>query len=134
MSGDFRRLAQSASVWLGSSAAFVTSIAVVLVWVVTGPLFHFSDTWQLVINTFTNLVTFLMVFIIQNSQNRDSRAMLLKLDELIRSSAGARNQMLNLETVSEEEFDRLEAEFQRLRNRFGHTGSVAPPEILRPKP
>ena len=134
MSVDFRRLAQSASVWLGSSTAFMSSVAVVLLWVLTGPLFHFSDTWQLVINTVTNLVTFLMVFIIQNSQNRDSRAMLLKLDELIRSSSGARNQMLNLETVSEEEFDRLEAEFKRLRSRFGHTGSIAPPEVLRPKP
>jgi low affinity Fe/Cu permease len=131
MNGTFRRLTQSMSVWFGSSNAFMAAIGLVLAWLVTGPIFHYSDTWQLVINTVTNLVTFLMVFIIQNSQNRDSRAMLLKLDELIRSNAGARNKLLNLETVSEEEFDRLESEFQRLRKRFGHTGSVVPPDTLR---
>jgi low affinity Fe/Cu permease len=127
----FRRLAQTMSVWLGSAWAFTGSLVIVLVWLVTGPIFHFSDTWQLVINTVTNLVTFWMVFIIQNSQNRDSKAMLLKLDELIRANSGARNQLLNLESVSEEDLNRLEAEFQRLRTRFGHTGSVAPPEGLR---
>ena len=131
MRNIFRRIAQAAAVWVGSAWAFMLAIALVLGWLATGPLFGFSDTWQLGINTFTSLVTFLMVFIIQNSQNRDSKAMLLKLDELIRSSAGARNQMLSLENVSEEEFVRLESEFQRLRTRFGHTGSIAPPENLR---
>ncbi|MEP6770049.1 MAG: low affinity iron permease family protein [Acidobacteriota bacterium] len=127
----FRKVAQTAAAALGSAWAFVASIVLVLVWVVTGPIFHFSDTWQLIINTITNLITFWMVFIIQNSQNRDSKAMLLKLDELIRTSAGARNNLMNLESVSEEEFERLEGEFQRLRTRFGHTGSVVQPEALR---
>jgi low affinity Fe/Cu permease len=130
MRNYFRRIAQAAAVWVGSAWTFALSIFLVLVWLASGPIFGFSDTWQLVINTFTSVVTFLMVFIIQNSQNRDSRAMLLKLDELIRASAGARNQMLSLENVSEEEFVRLESEFQRLRTRFGHTGSIAPPEGL----
>jgi low affinity Fe/Cu permease len=127
----FRRITQAVAVWVGSAWAFVLSIVLVLAWLATGPFFGFSDTWQLVINTFTSLVTFLMVFIIQSSQNRDSRAMLLKLDELIRSSSGARNRLLSLENVSEEEFVRLESEFQKLRTRFGHTGSVIPPEGLR---
>jgi low affinity Fe/Cu permease len=127
----FRRLAQSMSNWLGSAWAFMGSLLIVFVWLATGPIFHFSDTWQLIINTVTNLVTFWMVFIIQNSQNRDSKAMLLKLDELIRSNSGARNQLLNLESVSEADLQRLEAEFQRLKSRFGHTGSVVPPEEMR---
>jgi low affinity Fe/Cu permease len=131
MRNYFRRIAQAAAVWVGSAWAFVLSVLLVIAWLATGPFFGFSDTWQLVINTFTSLVTFLMVFIIQNSQNRDSKAMLLKLDELIRSSAGARNQLLNLESVSEEEFVRLESEFQRLRTRFGHTGSIVSPERLK---
>jgi len=127
----FRRMAQSASAALGSAWAFAASIIVVVAWVVTGPVFHYSDTWQLIINTVTNVVTFWMVFIIQNSQNRDSKAMLLKLDELIRSNSGARNQLLSIESVSEEEFRGLEKEFLRLRAKFGHTGSIAPPEDLR---
>ncbi|MDQ6891583.1 MAG: low affinity iron permease family protein [Acidobacteriota bacterium] len=131
MRNYFRRTAQAAAVWVGSAWAFALAIGLVLAWLATGPFFGFSDTWQLVINTFTSLVTFLMVFIIQSSQNRDSKAMLLKLDELIRASSGARNQMLSLENVSEDEFVRLEKEFQRLRTRFGHTGSIAPPEGLR---
>ena len=128
----FRQIAQTASTALGSAGAFAGSIVLVLVWIATGPVFHFSDTWQLIINTVTNLITFWMVFLIQNSQNRDSKAMHLKLDELIRANSGARNRLLNLESVSEEEFERLEAEFQRLRARFGQTGSVVPPETLRP--
>ena len=127
----FRRIAQTAAAALGSAWAFAGSIVLVLVWVATGPVFHFSDTWQLIINTITNLITFWMVFIIQSSQNRDAKAMLLKLDELIRTNSGARNQLLNLESVSQDEFERLESEFQRLRTRFGHTGSVVQPEDLR---
>ncbi len=127
----FRKITQVASAAVGSAWAFVASILLVVVWVATGPIFHFSDTWQLIINTVTNLITFWMVFIIQSSQNRDSKAMLLKLDELIRSSSGARNQLLNLEAVGEAEFERLESEFQRLRTKFGHTGSVVPPDALR---
>ncbi|MEO8191789.1 MAG: low affinity iron permease family protein [Acidobacteriota bacterium] len=127
----FRKITQVAAAAVGSAWAFVASILLVVVWVATGPIFHFSDTWQLIINTVTNLITFWMVFIIQSSQNRDSKAMLLKLDELIRSNAGARNQLLNLEAVGEAEFERLEGEFQRLRTKFGRTGSVVPPDALR---
>jgi low affinity Fe/Cu permease len=131
MRSYFRRIAQAVSAALGSAWAFALAIILILVWVATGPIFHFSDTWQLIINTVTNVVTFWMVFIIQNSQNRDSKAMLLKLDELIRSNSGARNRLMNLETVSEEELESLEQEFARLRAKFGHTGSIAAPEHQR---
>jgi low affinity Fe/Cu permease len=124
MNDFFRRMAQKASTLFGSAWAFTVAMATILAWAATGPIFHFSDTWQLVINTWTNLVTFVMVFVIQNSQNRDSKAMLLKLDELIRSQAGARNALLNLEGLSEADLARLESEFKRLRERFGHTGAV----------
>lgn len=124
MNDLFRKIAQRASNLMGSAWAFIAATLSILVWAVTGPLFHFSDTWQLVINTWTNLVTFLMVFLIQNSQSRDSKATLLKLDELIRSQAGARNALINLEGLSEAELQRLESEFRRLKDRFGHTGSV----------
>jgi low affinity Fe/Cu permease len=124
MNEFFRRLAQKAATLLGSARAFTVALATIVAWAATGPIFHYSDTWQLVINTWTNLMTFLMVFVIQNSQNRDSKATLLKLDELIRSQIGARNALLNLEGLSEEELARLEKEFQRLRERFGHTGAV----------
>ena len=124
MNDFFRRVAQKAAALFGSAWAFSIAVGTILVWAATGPLFHFSDTWQLVINTWTNLVTFVMVFVIQNSQNRDSKATLLKLDELIRSHVGARNALLNLEELKEDDIIRLEAEFKRLRERFGHTGAV----------
>lgn len=127
MNDFFRRMAQRASSVFGSAWGFLVALATILVWAATGPIFHFSDTWQLVINTWTNLVTFVMVFVIQNSQNRDSKATLLKLDELIRSQAGARNALINLEGLSEAELERVETEFKRLRERFGHTESVPPP-------
>lgn len=127
MNDFFRRMAQRASSVFGSAWGFSVALATILVWAATGPIFHFSDTWQLVINTWTNLVTFVMVFVIQNSQNRDSKATLLKLDELIRSQAGARNALINLEGLSEAELERVETEFKRLRERFGHTESVPPP-------
>ena len=124
MNDLFRKIAQRASNLMGSAWAFIVATLSIVVWAVTGPVFHFSDTWQLVINTWTNLVTFLMVFLIQNSQSRDSKATLLKLDELIRSQAGARNALINLEGLSEAELKRLESEFQRVKDRFGPTGSV----------
>lgn len=127
MNDFFRRMAQRASSVFGSAWGFSVALATILVWAATGPIFHFSDTWQLVINTWTNLVTFVMVFVIQNSQNRDSKATLLKLDELIRSQAGARNALINLEGLSEAELERVETEFKRLRERAGHTESVPPP-------
>src|SRR5215213_9844487 len=99
----------------GTSLAFVIAVLVIVVWAVTGPLFHFSDTWQLVINTGTTIVTFLMVFLIQNTQNRDAKAIHLKLDELIRAVKDARNNLVDLEDMSDEELAKLQDEFQRLR-------------------
>ena len=111
----FRRCSQRASTATGSAWAFAAAAATILVWAATGPVFHFSDTWQLVINTGTTIVTFLMVFLIQNTQNRDARAVHLKLDELLRAVDAARTSMVELEDRSDAELDRLRDEFQRLR-------------------
>jgi low affinity Fe/Cu permease len=111
----FRCFAHRASVSLGSAWAFCGAVLVIVVWLVTGPAFHFSDTWQLIINTATTVVTFLMVFLIQNTQNRDAKAMHLKLDELIRAVKGARNQLVDLENLSDDDLKKLEAQFQGLR-------------------
>jgi low affinity Fe/Cu permease len=100
---------------MGSPGAFLLALAVIAVWGITGPIFHFSDTWQLIINTGTTIVTFLMVFLIQNTQNRDAKAFHLKLDELIRAQEGARNQLVDLEDCSDEELARLQKAFERLR-------------------
>jgi len=116
----FRRFAQATAMAVGSPWAFLVAVVIVIVWGVTGPMFHYSDTWQLVINTGTTIVTFLMVFLIQNTQNRDARAMHLKLDELIRSIRGARNHLVDLEELSDEELDQLQKEFARLRERTAH--------------
>ncbi|HET6208505.1 MAG TPA: low affinity iron permease family protein [Terracidiphilus sp.] len=110
----FGRFAASASFWLGSKWAFLLAITVIVVWAVTGPIFRFSDTWQLVINTGTTIVTFLMVFLIQNTQNRDARAFNLKLDELIRAIDKARDQMMNIEKLSDVELDVLEKQYAQL--------------------
>ena len=117
MSELFRTFAHRASVAVGSVWAFLLAIVVVLAWLVSGPIFHYSDTWQLVINTGTTIVTFLMVFLIQNTQNRDSRALHLKVDELIHAIRNARDELIDLEDFSDEELDRLHGEFQRLRQR-----------------
>ena len=101
--------------WLGSRWAFMIAGAVIIVWGITGPIFHYSDTWQLVINTGTTIVTFLMVFLIQNTQNRDARAINLKLDELIRAIDKARNQMINIESLSDIELDLLQDQYERLQ-------------------
>lgn len=110
----FRRVAASTSHGVGSPWAFIGALGVVIVWGVTGPLFHYSDTWQLVINTGTTIVTFLMVFLIQNTQNRDSHAIHLKLDELIRANDLARNNLMCLEDLDDKELDELQDEFSRL--------------------
>ena len=110
----FRRLAARTSHGVGSPWAFVVALTIVVVWGLTGPLFHFSDTWQLVINTGTTIVTFLMVFLIQNTQNRDSHAIHLKLDELIRANDFARNQLMCTEDLTDAELDELQEEFNRL--------------------
>ena len=110
----FRKFSHATSNWAGSQGAFAIAIGTVLVWAVTGPAFHYSDTWQLVINTGTTIVTFLMVFLIQNTQNRDGRILQLKIDELLRSSKAARNTLINLEDLADAELDRLHAEFLAL--------------------
>jgi low affinity Fe/Cu permease len=121
----FRVFAHRSSAMLGSAWAFSIAVLVILVWLVTGPMFHFSDTWQLIINTATTVITFLMVFLIQNTQNRDAKAMHLKLDELIRAVKGARNQLVDLENLSDEDLKKLEEQFQRLRNKAERDGTPA---------
>ena len=111
----FRRFAAAISVAVGTYRAFLVAFALVVVWAITGPFFHFSDTWQLVINTGTTVVTFLMVFLIQTTQNREMRAIHLKLDELIRTQRKARDAFADLEDATDDELKLLEAEFRRLR-------------------
>lgn len=112
----FHRIATRVSTISGSPFAFVGSILVVSTWALTGPFFGYSNTWQLVINTGTTVVTFLMVFLIQNTQNRDSKAMQLKLDELIRSSRSARDSFIDLEDIDDDELIALDADFKRLHD------------------
>lgn len=103
---------------MGHPLAFALALSSILVWAACGPLFGFSDTWQLVINTSTTIVTFLMVFLIQNTQNRDTKALQLKLDELIRASAKARNKLIDLEDLSDEEMEELHKEFNQLKEHY----------------
>ncbi len=119
----FQRISAKAAQWFGSPWAFIASVLLIIVWLVAGPIFHFSDTWQLVANTATSIITFLMVFIIQNSQNRDTKALHLKLDELIRATEGTRNAMVNLEDLSDEQINHLLVEFERL-SRIGGTEPI----------
>jgi low affinity Fe/Cu permease len=110
----FERLAVQMTELAGSTAAFSAALAVILLWAVTGPIFHYSDTWQLVINTGTTIVTFLMVFLIQRAQNKDSRAVHLKLNELIAAVDGASNRLLNAQDLTEEELDVLRSYYLKL--------------------
>jgi low affinity Fe/Cu permease len=112
--GAFARFARRISIAVGRPWAFAVALGVVLVWAVTGPLFHFSDTWQLVINTGTTIVTFLMVFVIQSTQNRDSEAMHVKLDELIRAVKGAHLALLDLEELSDRDLEKIRADYAAL--------------------
>lgn len=114
MNDIFNRFARWASDITGSAWAFLMAAMAIVIWGVTGPIFRFSDTWQLVINTSTTIITFLMVFLIQNTQNRDSRAMHLKIDELIRSQKGARNSMIDLEKLTDIQLARLQQEFDKI--------------------
>lgn len=107
----FTRFARWASSITGKPATFLTAVGIIVLWAISGPLFGFSDTWQLVINTGTTIITFLMVFLIQNTQNRDTEALQIKLDELIRSSRNARNAVLNLEEMDEKELDAVRQEY-----------------------
>lgn len=113
----FHKFATKTSAIVGSPWSFVGAVSLILIWAVLGPAFHFADTWQLVINTATTIITFLMVFLIQNTQNRDAKAIHLKLDELIHGVKGARNQLIDLEDLSDEEMEKLQKEFTDARKR-----------------
>ncbi|HEX5478620.1 MAG TPA: low affinity iron permease family protein [Dehalococcoidia bacterium] len=119
MHDRFRRFAQAVSHVAGSGPAFGLAVGIVIVWMVSGPLFGFSNTWQLAINTGTTIVTFLMVFLIQNTQNRDATALHLKLDELLRGMKGARTGLVGLEDLSDEELKKLHGEFEELAKQRG---------------
>jgi low affinity Fe/Cu permease len=108
------RFAHFATEWTGSSGAFALAVATILVWIITGPLFDFSDTWQLVINTGTTIVTFLMVFLIQRTQNKDAQAVHLKLNEIVAAINGASNRLINVESLSEDELRVLKRHYERL--------------------
>ena len=113
----FRKFAQKTSDIVGSPWAFLSAVIMIVVWAATGPIFNYSDTWQLVINTSTTIITFLMVFLIQNTQNRDAKAIHLKLDELLKGVKGARTQLVNLEELSDQELEELQKEFKRLKEK-----------------
>lgn len=112
----FNAFTQRTASIMGSAPIFSGAVLLVVVWAVTGPYFHYSETWQLVVNTGTNIITFWMVFMIQNTQNRDARTMHLKLDELIRSSKDARNDMINLDELTDEQLARMKSQFKNLRS------------------
>jgi low affinity Fe/Cu permease len=112
----FQVFATKSSYWVGSKWAFALAVATIVLWAATGPHFHYSDTWQLVVNTTTTVVTFLIVFLIQNTQNRDARAIHLKLDEIIRAIRAASNSMINIETLSDRELQALSDQFEKIRN------------------
>lgn len=121
----FRKIAQWTSRTTGSPLGFIIAILLVLVWAFSGPFFHFSNTWQLVINTGTTIMTFLMVFLIQNTQNRDAHAIHLKLDEIIRASGPARDEFIDIEDGTDEKLDNLTREFDELRRTI-EDGIIAP--------
>lgn len=120
MSDLFHRLASRISTTAGTPWAFIGALLVILIWLITGPLFGFSDTWQLVINTGTTIITFLMVFLIQNTQNRDSKTIQLKLDELLKGVKGARTGMVDIENLKDDELEKLEDEFSTLHEHYSH--------------
>lgn len=111
----FQLFATKSSLWVGSKWAFACAVLTIVVWAITGPRFHYSDTWQLVINTATTVITFLIVFLIQNTQNRDAKAIHLKLDEIIRALRPADNHMINIEKLSDRELERLASQFDKIR-------------------
>ncbi len=114
----FANFASKTAGWVGSPYVFLFAFLTIVAWVVSGPIFHYSDTWQLVINSWTNIVTFIMVFIIQNSQNRDSKAINLKLDELIRSLDKAHDEMIDIEKLSDKELGDLAERYERIKQEW----------------
>jgi low affinity Fe/Cu permease len=121
MTNGFRRFADVTGAVVGSPWAFTATVALTALWLLLGPVFRFSDTWQLTMNTAASQVTFLIAFLLQNAQNRDTRAVQLKLDELIRSTAGARPQLIQLEALDDDQLEALKHEFERERERRGRT-------------
>ena len=130
MQEQFRKFSQKTSDVVGSPWAFIVAVVIILVWAVTGPIFSFSDTWQLIINTGTTIVTFLMVFLIQNTQNRDAKAIHLKLDELIRAVEHARNDLVDLEDLSDEELEKLQDQFRHFREQAAEPGADEADEAI----
>lgn len=120
----FRKFAHKTSTLVGSPWTFVVAFVIIVVWALLGPVCKFSDTWQLVINTATTIITFLMVFLIQNTQNRDAKAIHLKLDELIHAVKGARNKLIDLENCSDEELKQIQEQFERLRKAHRAPGEI----------
>ena len=118
MTDFFHKFAERTAATVGSPWAFIAAVAAVLIWGITGPLFGYSDSWQLFINTGTTIVTFLMVFVIQNTQNRDARVVALKLDELLRGVQGARTELVQLDEMSDEDLELVREEFMRLREKY----------------
>ncbi len=117
-STGFTRFATQAASVVGSPGAFIFAIATVIAWLIFGPRFHYSDAWQLVMNSWTNIVTFLIVFLIQNTQNRDSKAINLKLDEMIRASHHAENELIDIEKLSDRDLEQLEKRYERIRQEY----------------
>ena len=124
----FRKFANKTSEITGSPWAFFSAVPIIAGWALSGPIFGFSDSWQLYINTFTTLVTFLMVFLIQNTQNRDAKALHLKLDELLRAVKGARTSLVDLENLSDEDLKKLQEQFQHLREQH-HAHALASDDL-----
>lgn len=125
MTDIFRRIAARVSAWAGTATVFLGAIVVVVVWAVTGPAAHYSNTWQLIINTGTTIITFLMVFLIQNTQNRDGKAVQIKLDELIRATKGAQIHYIGLEDLSDAELAQLDTDFKEIAARPGSARAIA---------
>jgi low affinity Fe/Cu permease len=126
MKNRFSKFAVFCSHWMGSSYAFAVGTAIIVAWALTGPIFHFSDTWQLVINTGTTIVTFLMVFVIQYTQNRDTQAIQLKLDELLRAVTEARNALIGVEDKTDDQLENIKKDFQSIVDRAEPAGLRKP--------
>ena len=130
----YSRFAKSAAQFCGRPRVFAFAVAIIAIWLVTGPLFNYSDTWQLVINTSTTIITFLMVFLIQNTQNRDTKALHLKLDELIRSTVGAHNTLLDMEDLEQDELDALKIKYRNIAHTAREGLRQGSPDTGTPEP
>jgi low affinity Fe/Cu permease len=129
--GGFRQFARTVVRVSGHPMTFGIAVAIIVIWALTGPLFHFGNTWLLVIDTVANIITFLMIFLIRNAQNRESEAVQLKLDELIRATKAATNSLLDIEELSEEELDRIKARFERLARKARDKSVAGPAQSVR---